>query len=50
MKIKCNHCEKTFEEDDLKIIRGSLENPDSNECCPYCEKSGGLMDIKETNT
>lgn len=52
MKVRCNNCEKVFDEEEIdklvNINRLKLSNPDFNEeQCPSCGKSDGLMDLNE---
>lgn len=40
--VRCNWCMKTFDESEI------LYNPiDNVEACPYCHRSGYLMDLSE---
>lgn len=41
MNVRCNQCMRTFDEDDITVV-------DEVEYCPFCNESGCLMDMGES--
>jgi hypothetical protein len=38
-KVRCNWCDKVFEEKDIKVVG-------ETEFCPFCDTEGCLMDME----
>ena len=46
MKVRCNECMREFDEEDI-VVDLNAPNDLEMEHCPFCGRTGALMDMEE---
>lgn len=46
MMVRCNHCGKEFSEEEI-VLDPNAGTVSEMEQCPFCYRTGGLMDLGE---